>query len=291
MARVESALPALCFLALLFLVFLTAGSAARCPGNVCTAGLISVGVNGNSQVPKYTFWDNSKASNKYFVMFQQMFELSGGKKYGPSNIALPSLNWDWSSFEWNQSTSTYTFNITATPKNKNHANFDSLLIRNHLTASNQSLSKATLKFDILLENYSWQSSDANAELVFNVKLLDSNNSDSDQKLQSSTSVVLDGAFFQITTSALASNDNWKSSSSVKASLLVNGTGGSDNGIWIVYSHFTGSLEHDPTFGISQSSTGHIILIVVIVLVVLAVVIVGIVAGVLYYRRRRSYHNL
>jgi hypothetical protein len=80
-------------------------------------------VNGNGNVPKYTFWYTKDPATRYFLRFQQvlfqsklmnpascghvlthilkLFEAiwTGNrlKKYGPSNIALPSLTWDWTS--------------------------------------------------------------------------------------------------------------------------------------------------------------------------------------------------
>jgi hypothetical protein len=58
-------------------------------------------VTGNGNVPKYTYYLNSDADNKYGVQFDSLYECQGsdtsdkckGKK---GNVALASLTWVWS---------------------------------------------------------------------------------------------------------------------------------------------------------------------------------------------------
>lgn len=104
-----------------------------------------VDVTGNENVPKYTFYNKDNSSDVYSVQFSQLYEcvpLSGiinskqiltrigsCQKNGKSNVALPSLTWDFSDIE--ETDSHITFNITAS----DNPQFEELRFVNHLNKS------------------------------------------------------------------------------------------------------------------------------------------------------------
>jgi len=281
------------FVVVLVSVVLSASGADPKPGgpcgnNVCQAGDFFVEVNGNGNVPKYKFWFGENSTNTYSVMFQQMFEAINGSKYGPSNIALPSLTWVWSNFTYNETGNSYDFNITAS--NQGHGNkqqFSKLQLRNHLYGANVS-KDAYIKFDVVIDNYTWVSSDINAQLVL-VYQMNVNGGNGSFTLRTKSNAVSNGqVYFKITSTA----DSWTGTdqskkSSVSAFLTLQGK----DSIWLSYDHFVGNLIHDPSFGFGNPGGGWATwqIAIVVVVVLLAVVLgVGICGFVLWRRNRASY---
>jgi hypothetical protein len=259
-----------------------------CGNGVCEAGDFFVEVNGNGNVPKYKFWFGENATNTYSVMFQQMFEAINGSKYGPSNIALPSLTWTWTPFVYNESGSSYNFNITAV--NSGHGNkqqFSMLQLRNHLHGANVS-KDAYLKFDVLIDNYTWVSTDPTAQLVL-VFQMNVNGANASFSLRTKSNAVGNGeVYFQITSMANSwSGADRNHEGETPASLTLQG----GNSIWLTYNHFEGNLEHDPSFGYGNPGGGWAwwaIALVVIVVAVAVIVVVGLLGFVLWKRNRSSY---
>jgi len=278
------------FVVVLVNVVLSASGApgGPCGNNVCQAGDFFVEVNGNGNVPKFKFWFGENSTNTYSLMFQQMFEAINGSKYGPSNIALPSLTWTWSAFVYNESGNSYNFNITAI--NQGHGNkqqFSMFQLRNHLHAANVS-KDAYVKFDVVIDNYTWVSTDISAQLVL-VYQMTVNGANGSFSLRTKSNSVGNGqVYFQITPTA----DSWTGTdrskvTDVSAFLSLQGK----DTIWLTYDHFVGNLVHDPTFGFGNPGGGWAtwqIALVVIVVLVAVILSVGIGGFVLWRRNRASY---
>jgi hypothetical protein len=250
----------------------------------------AISVNGNGNVPKFTFWYTSDPATQYFLRFQQLFEASwvGNrlKKYGPSNIALPSLDWSWTPVVQLGSNSSsfqqYTFNISSSYPPQ----FDLLRFTNVITVTNGNL---TGKIDVEIDNYRWVSPDSNAKLVLLFRLSTFNdNSTSEGTQQDSNTVVLAGAWFKIAPTAIALPSNTVINVNLQ---YVGNDGGEDgNGIWVIYDHFSGSLIHDPDFGLSLTAYGTFVFAIIIsVCGFVAVVVVAVIIYVIHKRNSRRYN--
>jgi len=172
-----------------------------------------VQVTGNENVPKYTYSLASNPNDVYSVKFDRLYETTANKAV-TGNIALASLKYVFTQPMDNGNET--TFNITSSTT----AQFSSLRIVNHL---NNRQNTSSLKFDIFVDNYVWVSNDAAAQLVISFAFTGGNR-----------------GYFTIAPTAKAT------SGTVAVNLVDNG-----GQKYITYDHFTGSLEHDPTLGISS----------------------------------------
>ena len=223
----------------------------------CTAGPFSIEVTGNQNVPKYSFYVESNYTNSdssddtpyggsYAVQFQEIWETDAdGNKTPGSTISLPSLNWNFTVpavivYDDDDCTTETTFNITNIVQS-GEKYWDNLVFINHLTNSSTSL-----KFDVWIENYKWQSPDS-TNLVISV-LLHSDQNDADGPANDTYSSV-GNAFFSVSPTAMAFADTSDPSNYVDVNVTLVTSGGSQN-IEIVYGYFTGSLLHDPTMGVN-----------------------------------------
>jgi len=264
----------------------------------------TVDLTGNGNVPKYTFYLNSNSSNKWNVQFQQLFEAqladNSYKKIGPSNVALPSLNWEIS--ESTSDKEKITFTMKGTPKNK--GSFQSISFVNHLNLTNMSnQTKPTdlpaLKFDVLISDYKWTSNTNDTVLILAFKFQQGGSSDMEINKNGDT-VTLNGAYFFINTTALALVHSPASSTPLDVKMVLpsaseEGSDSSSGMIWLVYDHFTGSLEHDPELGFGEgpdADTGLPGWAIALIVIIIIAVVVAIALGVfLYLRKKKRYQTL
>jgi len=150
-----------------------------------------------------------------------------------SNLALPSLGWQFSTPA--QSGGEISFTITST---SSKGRFSSLVFRNHLimNGSTNSADLTKVKFDIVLKSYQWVSTDTSARLGLRFKLKDLGNP-SGSVSQNGATLTVGNAYFSADTSS---------------GISVHFDGSDPNSVWLVYDHFTSDLEHDPTFGVQAS---------------------------------------
>jgi len=252
-------------------------------------------VTGNGNVPKYDFWLQSNTSQVYSVFFKQFFEATGSgsslKKNGQSNIALPSLTWEWTPVV-DHGDGNVEFNMTAL--NGGHGNnkqFTTLTFANHLKANativdNKTAYTPLLKFDVIIQDYTWVTTDdkdAKVVLLFSL----TGNGNSKEKV-SGNKVTVDGAFLDCSDTA-SSFTNPDETTSVSVSLIVNDESDA-SGIWLVYDHWTGAwLIHDPAMGIDGPSVN--VGLIVGLSIAGVILIVAIIAGFVLFKRRRSYQAL
>jgi hypothetical protein len=258
--------------------------------------LFGLRVTGNGNVPKYDFWLQSNTSVVYSVFFHQFYEatlVDGAlKKYGPSNIALPSLTWEWSTPV--EDDTGFHFNITA--RDAGHGGstqFSALTFANHFranasqTVDNSTVLTALLKFDVLIDDYTWVSTDADAKIV----LLFDFSSPGLHASHEGDKVTVGDAYLNAATTANAWNTDPSNPVTVPVSVQY-ANGGAESGVWVIYDHFSAShFAHDPTFGATNipDDNNHVLVIVLSILGVL--VLVAIVAAFFFYRHRLKYQSI
>ncbi|MHA2364486.1 MAG: hypothetical protein ACXAC7_11050 [Candidatus Hodarchaeales archaeon] len=199
--------------------------------------------NNESEDTDTTEHDNEENGNgngkTYFVKFLTMFEFEdknnngnfdqGDKKDAQSTVNFPRETWSFSDFEVEKSSDN---SVTTVHFNFTHNGDPAIQFRNHVNAdkSNQ------LKFDIIIQNYDWQSTDHKLA----IKILVSGGGLSQSE---NNRYKFGDAFFGHTATAQGSDKTVNVTSSIE--------GG--NSLYLVYEHFGANLNHDPEIGLSESS--------------------------------------
>ena len=204
---------------------------------------IAVQVTGGQYVPMYSFWNRSHTETKYSVKFQLLFEIidkNQDGKYNPENDtpvpdsmqALPGMSWLFSEIETAED-NTIHFNITS-----QGAPF-TIQFRNHLGTD------ASLKFDIVIENYAFISDSEDAMLVLGFQLHAGETEE--EAVQTGERISFgDNAYFETEPTADASG--------IPINVgFTQDTEGGEPLAYIAYERFTGTLVHDPTIGIDTST--------------------------------------
>jgi len=214
---------------------------------------ISVEINGNGNVPQFTYWANGDSSNtSYQVKLNSLFEatdMNGDGMFHNGNdtrvpgggVALASASWNFSDFSTAQN-GDVNFNLTST-----NLSFE-IQFRFHLSANEQN----SLKFDVVINGYSFKNSNAMLVLSFTLLVKDKSNQNGndnpdtqDSRNQTRSEVKYGNGYFQSQDTA---HDN---NGTVGVGLASGNNGGKR--IYIAYQHFNGDLVHDPTLGVRASS--------------------------------------
>jgi hypothetical protein len=206
-----------------------------------------VTITGNGNVPKYTYYSDEYPESKYKVMFQQIYESKNGQKIGNSLVSLPSLGWEVD----DESATVFWWNAT-----------DDKI--GHIAFRNE-LFNGTLKFDVILDNYEWKSTDSDAlNLVFKMtnssqngtgRLLQDIGVEGEPATKEPTKLCYYGSggtnegqvcflIVDTATAATLNADGNTTSKDVKVTLDYEG----GTGIKVTYARFEGNLTHDPSFG-------------------------------------------
>ena len=249
----------------------------------CQTGDFVVSVTGNQNVPKYSFYlasnytydyeynyysydeneeynyeyngdssksiesvkdeeNNSTYGGEYKLQFSQFFETDNdGKKSSHSTISLSSLSWEFTQpivilHDDDDCTQETTFNITNT--NPQDGYWSKLVFVNHLYMVDNS---SSLKFDVVIEDYEWQDSNS-AYLVLSLMY----NGGENATVENSTLASTGNSYLYINPTAYS----YPNSSNPSINETVQATFTDSGKVEISYSRFTGSLVHDPTFGIN-----------------------------------------
>lgn len=225
---------------------------------------IAFSITGNQNVPMYSFWLPSQIENKYQVKFILLFEIIDVNQDGMfdhindtqvpnSTVALPSLSWIFSDIEIVDNTT--HFNITG-----QNGDF-TIQFRNHLGTD------ASLKFDIAIENYNFISDSDDALLVLGFHL--NAEVDSQKEVEQSRNRIHFGenGYFETEPTAEASGET----------IDVGVSQEYDTGqkiAYIAFERFTGTLIHDPRFGIeSKDVLGDNLIYLYIIIIFLGIVLV------------------
>jgi hypothetical protein len=164
-----------------------------------------------------------------------------------------------------------SFNISGSGSDQ----FSSLVFPHRITNTSTGFD---LKFDVVVNDYAWVSSDSNAALLLNWRFATNGN----EKLTSTATngtytVQLGNVYFDVQLNADASSGD--------VNVLANVTE-SGKSVDVIYSHFQGSLRHDPGFGTSRSgwAAWQTALLALGIVAFIALIVVGVVL----YRKKHSY---
>ena len=242
---------------------------------------IAVKITGGQNVPMYSFWDPAQTESKNLVKFILLFEIIDENQdgtYNPeedtevplSTQALPAMSWSFSEIDTLEDNTTH-FNITS-----QGAAF-TIQFRNHIGAD------ASLKFDVVIENYAFVSDSEDVMLVLGFQLLtgeteDEAETNSGEAEQTGERINFgDNAYFEAEPTADASGE----------AIGVGFSQGTEEGLplaYIAYERFDGTLVHDPTIGIASGSDSDAIPGPTVSLLV-AVAVITSILGMHRYKRR------
>ncbi|MHA1560913.1 MAG: winged helix-turn-helix transcriptional regulator [Promethearchaeota archaeon] len=202
---------------------------------------IAIQVIGGEYVPMYSFWDPSQNETKYNVKFIKLFEIIDENQDGnynehdtlvPESVkALPDMSWLFSEIETAGDGTTH-FNITS-----QGAAF-TIQFANHFGTN------ASMKFDIIIENYEFVSNSENVMLVLGFNLLVG---ESEEELEQSGDRINFGenAYFEAESTATASGET------INVGVTKGTNEGEESLAYIAYEQFNGTLVHDPKIGIDS----------------------------------------
>ena len=224
----------------------------------------------SGQVPFYFFYSLANPNTTYRVQFDALFEvadLDGDGIYNQSSetpvqnsfTALAQMDWVFGEFINDTVDGEVTavhFNITGSSTVNPEIGDLIVQFRNHVSLVGNS---TELKFDVVINNYSWQDNTNTTMLIFAYKLIvigDDNYKGSPDMANDTASdaVSFGSGFFESNTTAEGINSTEVVSATVS---LGDGAGAdgadADPRIYIAYSHFESDLVHDPTIGIDEST--------------------------------------
>mmetsp|Transcript_2486 Transcript_2486/g.16504 ORF Transcript_2486/g.16504 Transcript_2486/m.16504 type:complete len:271 (-) Transcript_2486:120-932(-) len=193
---------------------------------------------GRQNVPRFTI-QNVNSTQVYSVLFQAMYQSTTqgtGGKIGPTNVALPSLTWQFSDVV-QDSEGNVEFNFTSTGAHGPREVPD-LEFRMHVENNSTSM-----KFDTLISGVNWQSN-ANSFVVC-YQLHQQEGDALNASIQGRTISFGDSAFINV-------NDAAVTSEGTTSALLVLDSG---NSPCMVYERFVGSLQHDPEVRVGSGHNG------------------------------------
>lgn len=202
----------------------------------CQTDNLSLVFTGQQNVPKFTV-QNVNSPEVYSVQFQVVYQsTSQGTtgKIGPTNIALPSLTWQFSDVV-QDSVGNVEFNFTSTGAH-GPRDVPDLEFRMHIENNSTSM-----KFDTLISDVNWRSN-ANYFVVC-YQLQQQGGGASNATIEGNTISFGESAFINVNGTAMTSEG-------AASALLVLDSG---NSPCMVYERFVGSLEHDP---VVRVGTGH-----------------------------------
>ena len=204
---------------------------------------IAIRVTGNQNVPMFQFWrptDDAtlNETTRYQIKFIKLFEYidtDGDNIYNPENEskvpastdALASLSWDFTEIITDDANVSH-FNMTSLGRDY------TIQFRNHFDPST-----ASIKFDIVLEEYTFISDDENAALVLGFHLITVN-----QEMVQEQNQIRFGnqGYFEVEPEAIAEGNE-----TVEVG-LSNGEENDQSMAFIAFPRFEGKLVHDPTMG-------------------------------------------
>ena len=215
-----------------------------------TTDQATISVTGGSNVPFYHI--QLKNDNKsYEVKFEQSLEFvptSSSGAFSPSEVvaqstkSFPGAGWTFSGFnttnDTNGNIANVNFNFThaASTSVNPTSSLPSISLNNHIDMTNGN----QIKFDILMSQYKWVSTNTSAKLAIKMQIAGGNLSSS-----SSGKLSFGNAYFDSVSSASTPSGN------VNVGLQVD-TGST---FYIIVDHFDGNFTLDPLFGAVATSTG------------------------------------
>jgi len=213
---------------------------------------IAIKIVGGLNVPMYSFWDPSQDATKYDVKFILLFEIidvDTNGLYDPevdtqvplSTLALPAMSWVFSEIVISEDNTTH-FNITS-----QGAAF-TIQFANHFGTD------ASLKYDIIIDDYEFVSDSEDVMLVLGFHLLEGEFEEGDEVEAEQSGDRIDfgeNAYFEAESTATASGET------INVGLTMGSDEGGEPLAYVAFERFDGNLVHDPTIGI-ESGDGQFI---------------------------------
>jgi len=205
------------------------------------------------------------------------------KPYGPS--ILNPRKWIFSSI--NQTDQGVYFSMTHNPTT-GRILYKSLVLTNWIgykNSSNSSCDGICVKYDVALVGYEWQSSDPNASLAFVYSISSSENSgNNNPEPKGPLTVSVGKGYFNIIGTAISTKNG--ESKEVNASLFQD-----KKDTWVIYSHFTGDLYHDPSIGVSNEPFSLALILTIVFAFLLLVILTVFSVYYFVFRKRSDYSAL
>ena len=208
-----------------------------------TTSQASISVTGNGNVPFFHIQLNGSSTTYEvkFVSLQEFVDKNNNNQFDqsesvPASIdSLAAVSWNFSGFHTTNNTSSSNstvqkidFNFTSTTSSP------SIQLRTHIDLSQGN----QLKFDLVISNYTWKSTDTAAMLAVKFQIAGGNLTGSGNTLQ------FGNAKFSSVSSATTTSGNINVSTQID-------TGST---FYLLFSHFSNGFELDPTFSVSSSSS-------------------------------------
>ncbi len=211
-----------------------------------STGQATISVNGGGNVPFYHIkLNNSNDTTTYEVKFSSIQEFvdkngnglfDNGEAVPSSGISFPSLKWDFSGFystnDSNNNIQTINFNFTSTSTTKGPF----IQLRNHIDVSKGN----QIKFDLLISDYKWTSTNSSAKLAVKFQIAGGNLTQG----ANNNDISFGNAQFSSVSTASTPDGN----------INVNTQIASGNSFYLLYDHFNSNFTHDPTFSAVVSTT-------------------------------------
>lgn len=215
-----------------------------------TTDQATISVTGGGNVPFYHI--QLKNDNiSYEVKFQNSLEFVDKNNDGmyqqnelvaQSDKQFPGIGWDFSGFSktndsnGNLANVDFNFTHTATANANPVTAYPTISLNNHINVTNGN----QVKFDIVMNDYSWISSNASAKFAIKFQIAGGNLTSS-----SSEGLTFGGAYFNtVSTASSPSGD-------VNVATQID----SGNSFYLIFDHFDGNFTLDPLFGATSSNSG------------------------------------
>jgi len=216
-----------------------------------------VEVTGNSNTPSYFFRGQSETNHtRHRAQFVELFEFqdtNNNSRYDQNDtrvesslVALASLNVDLGAVSNTGSSSTaVSFNMSMTAKALINLQFSKITFDNHISDKNDT----KLKFDVIIDNYSFSAHGDMLALAFRLSSTVSNHTTYKHNNQSSQVEFGQHAYLSSNNTATAGGQQ------LNVGMTVNETANGQIMTYFAYPRFTGKLVHDPSLGMDSSSSG------------------------------------
>lgn len=205
-----------------------------------TTSQASISVTGGNNVPFYHI-QLTNSNKSYEIKFQNLQEFVDSNNDGQfqnselvplSSTSFPGLGWNFSGFntvnDTNGNIQNVNFNFT-------HTATTSISLNNHIDVANGN----QVKFDILLNNYLWQSSNTSAKLAIKIQVAGGNLTAG----ANANDLSFGSGFFNTVSTASSPNGN------VGVTTQIVNT----NTFYIIFDHFSSNITLDPLFGVLSTS--------------------------------------
>lgn len=214
-------------------------------------------VTGNNNVPAYFFRGQTDSNDtRHRAQFVELFEFednNNNSKYDKDDtrvsstvVALASLDVALSAVaETSGASAGISFNMSLTAAALVNLQFTEVTFENHITEENET----RLKFDVIIDNYSFSLNGDMLALAFKLTSNVSNSTQFQRNDKASHVQFGQNAYLESNTYADVGGNQ------VNVSMSVNETADGSVMTYFSYPKFSGQLVHDPALGVESASDG------------------------------------